>query len=470
MLFGSLSRIYTVQGMLGKEKALGELPTTTELYKSALEVATPAVADTVLVALISMVDTLMVSVLGAAAIAAVGITAQPRMIIVATFMAINTGLTAVVARRRGQEDADGANRVMAQTLSVCVLFSGVFAVLGAVYARPLLLFAGAQSDVIDMAVQYFQILMIGIPPSIITICINGAQRGCGNTKISMKINLVANLVNMFFNFLLIGGNFGFPALGVRGAAIATVIGNMVGLVMAIISLSGRHERFLRLELAAMLRLDVRTLSPVMSVGLSAGVEQIFLRVGFFLYVKIIASLGTDVMATHNICNSVLNVAFGFCDGLGMSAAALFGQSMGRQRPDLATLYCRACQRMSMVVSAGLLVFFGFFGRYVIYMFSREPDIVALGVPVLIIIGITAPIQATQFINSSCLRSAGDTTYTAITAMISVGLLRPLMAWVLCFPLGGGLVGAWCSYLLDQIIRGALYLIRFRHGGWKKIVL
>lgn len=330
-------KIYTVRGMLGKAQVQGDLPQTGELYTEALRVASPAIADTVLVALISMMDTVMVSVLGEAAIAAVGITAQPRMIILALFMAMNTGLTAVVARRRGEEDAEGANHVLGQTLTLCALLALVFALAGAAFARPLLLFAGAQGDVIDMAVIYFQILMLSIPCQIITICINGAQRGCGNTKTSMKVNLTANLVNVLFNYLLISGNFGFPAWGVAGAAIATVIGSVVGLVMAILSVFGRNEHFLRIQLGNLLHLDKKVLGPVLTVGLSAGVEQIFLRVGFFLYVKIIASLGTTVMATHNICNSVLNVAFGFCDGLGMSAAALFGQSMGKHRNDLAIL-------------------------------------------------------------------------------------------------------------------------------------
>lgn len=456
--------------MLGKEEPLGVLPTTGELYAEAMRVANPAIADTVLVALISMMDTVMVSVLGEAAIAAVGITAQPRMIILALFMAINTGLTAVVARRRGQEDAEGANHALGQTLTLCIVLAVLLAIAGAAYARPLLLFAGAQSDVIDASVIYFQILMFSIPCQVVTICINGAQRGCGNTKISMKINLTANLVNVVFNYLLIGGHFGFPAWGVAGAAVATVIGNVVGLIMAILSVFGENEHFLQIRLHNLIHLDKRTLSPVLSVGISAGVEQIFLRVGFFLYVKIIASLGTTVMATHNICSSVQSVAFAFCDGLGMSAAALFGQSMGRKRHDLAILYARACQRVSLLFSALLFIIFTGFGSQIISLFSDESHVLTLGAQVLFICAITAPIQSSQYIYSSCLRSAGDTKYTAVTSMISVGILRPLIAWVLCYPMGFGLLGAWASYTIDQMLRVTLYWVRFAGGKWKRINL
>lgn len=461
------SKLYSVEGLLGKETPVGELPTTRELYRETLSVAGPAIADTVLVALISMMDTVMVSGLGETAIAAVGITAQPRMIILALFMALNTGLTAVVARRRGQEDSEGANHVLGNTLTMCVVLSVLLALAGAIWARPMLLFAGSQPDFIDMSVTYFQILMFSIPCQVIAICINGAQRGCGNTKVSMKINLTANTVNVIFNYLLIGGNFGFPQWGVAGAAVATVIGNVVGLVMAILSVCGRNEHFLKIRLHNLIHLDKYTLSPVLSVGISAGVEQIFLRVGFFMYVKIIASLGTTAMATHNICNSVQSVAFGFCDGLGMSAAALFGQSLGRKRPDLAMLYCRACQRLSLLCSLILFVCFTGLGTQIIAMFSEDNMVLALGTKVLFICAVTAPFQAAQYITSSCLRSAGDTKYTAITSMFSVGLLRPISAWVLCYPMGYGLVGAWASYTIDQALRFVLYIVRFRRGRWKK---
>ena len=465
-----LRKLYAADEMLRPDQRQGELPSTRELYRDAGEIALPAVIDTVLVAMVSMMDTMMVSSLGAAAIAAVGITNQPKMIILATFMALNVGVTAVVARRRGQEDREGANKVLGQSLSLCAILSVILSVLGAVYARPLLLFAGAQADMIEAATVYFQILMIGIPCSAITLCINGAQRGCGNTRISMKINLTANAVNIVFNYLLIGGNLGFPRLEVAGAAIATVFGNVVGLLMAFYSLRGSHEHFLRIELHNLLSIDRRTVAPVVSVGLSAGVEQVFMRIGFFLYIKIIASLGTTEMATHNICQSVLNLAFSFCDGLGVAAASLSGQSLGRKRSDLAILYGKACQRISLVISAILASTFIFFGRYIIMAFSTEEVIVHLGTQVLMIIAVTTPFQAAQCIFASCLRGGGDTRYTAMVAMISIGIFRPLIAWLLCYPAGGGLVGAWCSYFIDQFVRFSLVGIRFAKGRWCQMKL
>ena len=118
-----IRKLYAADQMLRPDQRLGELPTTRELYRDAGEIAVPAVIDTVLVAMVSMMDTMMVSSLGAAAIAAVGITNQPKMIILAAFMALNVGVTAVVARRRGQEDQEGANKVLGQSLALCAVLA-----------------------------------------------------------------------------------------------------------------------------------------------------------------------------------------------------------------------------------------------------------------------------------------------------------------------------------------------------------
>lgn len=463
-----LQKFFSVQYLMKNIKKQGELPSTKKVYDDVLNISMPAITDTVLVAFISMVDTIMVSSLGAPAIAAVGITGQPRMIILCIFMALNTGLTSVVARRKGQNNKDGANEVLSQTLSICSILAIIISILGAVYARKLLMFAGANNEIINMSVDYFVVLMIGIPFNIITFCINGAQRGCGNTKISMRINIVSNIVNMILNYFLINGHLGFPALGVKGAAIATVIGNIVGFIMAIVSLSSRKEKFLNIKFKQMFALNKKVLKPVFSIGASAGVEQLFFRIGFFLYVKIIASLGTTALATHNICGNLANLSFAFYDGLSMATASLFGQAMGRKRNDLAQLYAKSAERVGIVISVIIIFIFVLFGKNLIGFFNKEDVILRMGYIVLLEIAITQPFQSSQFIFSSCLRSAGDTKYTAFATMISVGILRPIEAWILCYPLNLGLIGIWMSYFIDQGIRYVLCRNRFYTDTWKNI--
>ncbi len=459
--------LYSASYMIREEQKQGVIPEDKKIYKNTWNIAFPAMMDSFLVSLVSMMDTIMVGGLGSAAIAAVAITNQPKFIILATFIAMNVGVTAVVARRRGEGDRAGANRALGQAVSISMLLSIIISALGFIFARPLLIFAGSQPDMIDASVIYFKILMIGIPFTAVTLCINAAQRGSGNTKIAMRINLTANIINVIFNFLLINGKFGFPALGIAGAAIATVLGNIVGFFMAASSLMHR-DQFLRLNKKLLFPFDKTIIKPIFNIALSAGVEQIFMRIGFFTYIKIVASLGTTELAAHNICMNLVNISFAFSDGLGVSASSLIGQSLGKARSDLAMIYGKVCQRISLVIALVMFLFFTLGGKYMVMLFSREAEILAMASPLLLIIAINTPFQYSQTIFSSGLRGAGDTKFTAFVAMISIGIIRPGLSWFLCYPVGLGLIGAWLGFLSDQLVRFTLSYYRFHRGNWYSI--
>lgn len=226
-------------GELSEKKIRSLWTENREYVGRAVHMAWPSVVESFFVAFVGMVDSMMVSKLGSYAVAAVGLTTQPKFVGLAMFIAINVAVSALVARRKGQDDRADANRVL-MTALLFVLFSGaIVSVLCVAFAEPIIRFAGSESDTHDSAVEYFRIIMGCILFNIITLVINAAQRGSGNTKISMRTNLTSNVVNVIGNYLLINGNLGFPALGVRGAAIATVIGSAVACGMAVFSLFGK---------------------------------------------------------------------------------------------------------------------------------------------------------------------------------------------------------------------------------------
>ena len=206
---------------------------TTGLLRRAFRVAWPSTLESFLVALVSVVDTIMVSSLGAAAIAAIGLTGQPKFICLAVFLSVNVAVSAIVARRKGEGDREGANRVLVQAILITVVLTVVITALALIFAEPVLRLAGTNEDTHELATGYFRIIVGCQFFNVLNMVINAAQRGVGNTKIAMRTNIVSNLVNIVFNYLLIGGNFGFPALGVNGAAIATVLGTVVTSGMAL---------------------------------------------------------------------------------------------------------------------------------------------------------------------------------------------------------------------------------------------
>lgn len=460
-------RFFSCQTILKPEQIMGELPSDRQIVSKTLSVAWPSMMESIFISLISSVDLIMVGGIGANAIAAVGITNQPKFIILAVILSLNVAVTVIVSRRKGEQNQDSANRCLRNAIVLSFIFSLVLSFLGFLYAKEILSLAGANADYIDLAVNYFKIIMIGNFFYGIGLTITAAQRGIGNTKISMRTNLTANVVNLIFNYLLINGIGFFPQLGVTGAAIATMLGNICAFAMAVYSV--RHpEGFLYIARKQNWAFDKKTLKDLYKIASSAFVEQVFMRIGFFAYTKTVASLGTLAFATHQVCMNIINLSFSVGDGLSIATSSLVGVSLGSKRKDLAIIYCKTTQRIGKLIGVILCVLMVIFRKECIQLFSPDPQIIELGSQIIFIIAATIFFQITQVITFGCLRGAGDVRFTAITSLASVTVIRPILTYVLAFPLGFGLIGAWVSLFLDQLVRFFASQIRFKQGKWVHI--
>lgn len=271
----------------------------------------PALAENVLATLVSMVDMVMVSGLGSYAISAVGLVTQPRFIMLSAFMALSVGATALVARFKGADDPVSANQ-RAQPVPI----GDGGAVPGAVPcwlvgAEPLIRFlAGSEisEQTIQAAVDYFDVQIYGFPLLSLTFTMTAVLRGAGNTRASFYSNTAANLTNVFFNYCMIGGNLGFPALGVMGASIATVIGQGVAFVFcAYLLLNGKQ--YVKLDLKAKFRLDLEMIRRILRIGVPALIEQVVMRVGMLLFTMTVTSLGDNPYAAHMVAMNIQQLSF-----------------------------------------------------------------------------------------------------------------------------------------------------------------
>ena len=401
-----------------------------------------------------------------------GLTGQPRLLIFAFFFSINAGITAVVSRKKGQGDRDGANAAMHTGLLLCLAMAVIAFTLASVFAVPLLKFAGATGEnaaILPEARVYFLITVAGVCINAFGMAVNAAQRACSNTKIAFRTTLIANLVNVVFNYLLINGHFGFPRLEVRGAAIATLLGNICACAVSVLSVL-KKDGYLKLSIARLKHVSARYMGMIGRVAMGTGLEQLFLRCGMFMFAKVVAELGTDEFATHQICMTLISITFAFGDGLGVAASALVGQNLGKNRPDLSEISAKAAQRVGMVISVVLCAVFMFAGRWLVSLFSDVPFVVETGEKIMRIVAVVALFQVVQTINTGCLRGAGDTHYTAVVSFFSIGITRPLIAYALCYPVGLGVIGAWIALFIDQTTRSFASSIRFAGGKWKTIKL
>lgn len=462
-----INKLFGVENLIPKKYQTQTLPSTEEVYKKTLKIAWPSAMEAILISLIGAVDMMMVGGLGTNAIAAVGITTQPKFLIMAFVLALNTGTTVIVSRRKGENNQEGARKALRNALIFSVGISFISSLIGFIFSREILMFSGANSDYINEAMIYFNIVLVGNFFYLISLTITAAQRGVGNTKISLVTNLSANIVNIIFNYLLINGIWIFPRWGVAGAAVATSMGNIVSLILAVYNVSDKNN-FLNINFKQDWSLDQKTLVSIWKISSSSLIEQVFIRIGFMMYAKAVAGLGTLQFATHYIVMQVMSITFSAGDGLSIATSSLVGQSLGAKRPDLAYIHGKVSQRIGMVISFTLAILIILNRSLIMSLFSIDPEIIDLGAQILIILSFIIQFQIAQVITVGSLRGAGDVKFVAMLSLLSVTIIRPILTYFLAYSLGFGLYGAWFSVVCDQMIRFYVGRYRFKQAEWVKI--
>lgn len=435
-----------------------------------LGMAWPAMLESFFTALAGLIDSLMVSSMGSYAVAAVGLTTQPKFLGLALFFAANVAISALVARRKGEGRREEANRIFATFMVFILIMAVLFSILLVAFADPIIRFCGSEEETHSSAVLYFQIIMGGMIFNCVQMGINSAQRGAGNTRITMRTNLVSSGVNIVANYLLIGGHLGFPALGIRGAALATVLGTVVASIMSLVSV-WKKDNFVSIPLIFREKLvpTFDALKNIVKVGYSVFAEQVLMRIGFMLTAIMAADQGTAAMAAHQVGMNIMGLSFSFGDGLQATAVALIGYSLGANQPEKAKDYGRTCRMIGGIISVVLSVVYFFGAKPLMQLFFKEDrEIVDIGVSIMHVIIFVVVLQIAQVIYMGCLRGAGDTLYTAVASAFSVTVMRTLGSYIFGYTLAMGITGIWFGVVADQLSRFVFATIRFRQGKWTEI--
>lgn len=440
-----------------------------ENIRITFNMAWPSIIESFFSAFAGLVDSLMVSSLGAYAVAAVGLTTQPKFIGLSLFFALNVAISALVARRKGEKKPEEANRILSTAIAFILIAAVVISILFVALASPIIRLCGSTAETHDSAVAYFRIIMGGMIFNCVQMGINSAQRGAGNTKITMRTNVTSNTVNIIFNYLLINGHLGFPALGIHGAALATVLGTVVASIMSVLSIL-RPDGFINISYIMQNKIwpAARSLRNLIHIGYSVFFEQILMRIGFMMTAVMAAKQGTDAMAAHQVGMNIMGLSFSFGDGLQAAAVALIGRSLGAGDEKMAKEFGGICRLFGGIISVGLAVIYFFGARPLMGMFFAEEHIVAIGVGVMRVIIFVVAFQISQVVYMGCLRGAGDTLYTAIASTISVTFIRTAGSYLGGYVFGLGIVGIWLGVLADQISRFLFASVRFKKGKWTQI--
>ncbi len=447
--------------------AIVERLTNRQMRQSIYRLAWPVIVENMLMTFVGMADMIMVGSLGPASIAAIGLSNSPVFFATAAFAAISVGSTALVARHVGAEEYKEANLMARQSFMLSVMFSVVFT-LGAFLLAPHIMgWMGAQADVQAIGSSYIRISTSTFAFAIISMIMNGVLRGAGDTKTPMRVNIIANLVNVVFNYLLIFGHLGLPAMGVNGAAAATALSRMVGgLLVLRVLFSGKLV--VHISLRDKFTLHWPSIQRMMNIGVPAMVEQLVMRGGQLLFARVVASLGTLAYAAHSIAMNAESLSFMPGFGFATAATTLIGQNLGAKRPDTAEHSGYETAKIAAVIMGVAGIFFFAFPGAFVRLYTDDPEVIAMGSAVLRIIAISQPALACAMVFSGGLRGAGDTRWVLIITTVGIWGVRLVLSYILCIMLDMGLIGAWIAMTADLVLRSILVWLRFRTGHWKTL--
>ena len=436
------------------------------LVKETFRIAWPAVLESVFAVLVGMLDTYMVSPLGKQVIAGISLANQPKILVYIVFFAVNAAVSSLIARRKGAGNKDDVHTMYMTGLAVTAVAGIVLSVLCVVLANPIILLFGGNEETTPIAVLYFRIIMGGVLFNLLMMYTNAALRGCGNTKITLQTNVTGSIVNIIFNYLLIEGHFGFPALGAAGAGMATVIGQIIASLMCLRALLGK-ESYIQLKFIKehRIRPEKEAFQSLAKMGGNITCELLLTRVGFAVTAMITARIGTEPYAAHSVGMHFMNLGFAFGDGMQMAAVSLIGVSLGARKKEEAKKLSIIAQKMGLCMSVVMVAVLLVFARPLYGLYFSEAHMLDMCMMINSFIAVIMPIQISKIIFNGILRGAGDVKYTLYASAFSVTLIQPIVSYTLVLALGLGLKGVWFSVLTTQAAQFVCFALRYKSGKW-----
>jgi putative MATE family efflux protein len=438
--------------------------TTGPIGRAILLLAIPMVLEMIMESVFAVVDIFWVSHLGTDAAATVGLTESLLTIIYALAIGLSIGAMAMVARRIGEGNPDGAARAAVQAIAVALLISITIGIVATPFASRLMALMGGSPWVLEHGVAFTRV-MLACNFTVVTLyMVNAIFRGAGDAAIAMRTLWIANWINIALGPCLIFGLGPFPKLGIVGAAIATNIGRGTGALIALIKLfrgGGRFEirrEHLRIEPALMLRL----------VRLSSTATfQVFIGMASWIgLVRIISSFGSNAVAGYTFGIRVIIFALLPSWGMANAAATMVGQALGAKDPDRAERAVWRAGFYNMIFLGIIGLFFVLFAPQIIWFYTADQDVARYGVDCLRIVSYGFLFYAYGMVLGQSFNGAGDTWTPTILNLFVFWFWEIPLAYVLSVRLGMGPRGVFVAITIAFSTLAVASALVFRRGKWK----
>ncbi len=438
--------------------------TAGSLNRAILLLAVPMVLEMVLESLFAVVDVVWVGRLGANAVATVGLTESMLSLVFAVGMGLSLSTTAMVARRIGEKDPDGAAVAAVQAIALGGVVSLAIGVPCFFFAPNLLHLMGATPEIVSIGSGYTRICLGGSFAVLLLFLNNAIFRGAGDAAIAMRLLWVSNIINLILDPCLIFGWGPFPKLGVTGAALATFIGRSIGVLYQFYRLLKGTERIRITVRQLRIRLDV--LWRLVRVSLTGILQFAIAHTSWIGLVRIISIFGAAAIAGYTIAIRVVIFLIMPSWGLSNAAATLVGQNLGAGKPDRAEKAVWKTGLYNMIFLGTLGVFFVLFAEPVVKLFISDPAVIPLGATCLRIISCGNVGYAYGMVMLQAFNGAGDTITPTVVNFFGFWMLEIPLAYWLAITMNMKSNGAfWAIVIAEGAIAGTSAIL-FRRGKWK----
>ena len=453
---------------MGRDKRVGPLIRADEKLfstRALVRLIIPLIIEQSLAILVGMCDGIMVSSVGEAAISGVSLVDMINNVVLNLFAALATGGAVVTSQYLGARNRNAA-RDSAGQLVTMALFFGLL-VMGAclLFSRGLLkLFFGAiADDVMAAGLVYFRITALSFP--FIALYNAGAAifRSVGNSKLSMKVSMLMNLLNVGGNALCIYG----LKMGVAGVAVPTLVSRAVAAVVILGLASGKGQE-LAIRRGNLTPLRPKMMGKILHIGIPSAFENSLFQLGRVIVVSMIALFGTSQTSANAVANNLDAVGVIIGQAMSLAMVTVVGRCIGAGDTEQATFYAKKLMKWVYLYQGALnIVLMIFVGPLIGLYKSLSPETVALArILVLTHQGFAVLLWPASFVLPNALRAANDVRFTMVVSIASMAILRVGASWLLCVHFGMGAVGVWIAMVLDWICRTAFFVGRMIGGKWK----
>ncbi|WIV11862.1 MATE family efflux transporter [Proteiniborus sp. MB09-C3] len=431
------------------------------------KLAIPAIMEMTLHTLVWTADMAMVGRLNPASISAVNLGAQIMFTISNIFGALGIGATAMVSRQIGAEDRVEAENIAAQAIGIAFIASIIIGLTGILSANTTFNLIVDDPEVISLGSNYLRIVFIGAFFLIPQFVANSILRGAGNTVIPLVSAAFANAFNIIGDYVLIFGKFGFPELGVNGAAIATGTSQIIGASITFFFLI-RGKSGIKLHINKVFKLNRDIIKSIVNLSVPATLET-FMNEGSRLLSSFwIAQLGTAAFAAHSLANAAESISFMPGYGFAVAATTMVGQSLGAKNIERAEISTKKSVIYSVLLMTTVASVFLFVPFEIMRLFSNNLETVELASRCLRVGAVEQIPIAIAMSVSGALKGAGDTKGPFKISLVTNLAVRLPLIFIIVFVLKWNIVFVWWATAIQFIVEAVLMTIRYRRGRWKSI--